>query len=65
LLPDGRERTGIVLAPLSARETTVVMDSIGYSITNDLLPLVEVTARLPVGPPSVRRGVAKSGAIKP
>ena len=65
LLPDGSERTGIVLEPLSARETTFVMDSIGYSITNDLLPLVEVTARLPVGPPSVRRGVAKSGAIKP
>jgi len=56
-LPDGSERAGVVLLPLAS---TQVDFELGQALTighADILPVVEVAARLPVGPPSIRRGV--------
>jgi tripeptidyl-peptidase-2 len=64
-LPDGSERAGVVLEPLAVREVAFVLDSTWYADLHDLLPLVEVIARLPVGPPSIRRGVAIPRKVEP
>ncbi|MFC1639878.1 S8 family serine peptidase [Gemmatimonadota bacterium] len=65
LLLDGSERAGIVLEPSAARQVGFVLDSIWTGAFDDLLPLVEVVARLPVGPPSIRRGTAIPRRIEP
>lgn len=55
---DGSNRTGVLIAPQAVEEVDFVLQPDWGWIDQDLLPLVEVTARLPVGPPSFRRDVA-------
>jgi subtilisin family serine protease len=57
-LADGSERAGVVLEPSAAQHVDFELTQVWHSTRHDLLPLVEVVARLPVGPPSIRRGVA-------
>ncbi len=54
-LSDGSERAGVVIEPRSAREISFALESVSYVTRADLVPLVDVMARLPVGPPSIRR----------
>ena len=60
MLPDSSERAGVVLEALAVKEVGFVLDPIWHGTLRDLMPLVEVVARLPVGPPSIRRGAAVS-----
>ncbi len=56
-LPDGNERAGVILEPSARRRIDFDLAGALLDTRLDLLPLVEVAARLPVGPPSIRRGV--------
>jgi len=57
-LPDGSVRTGVLLGPSSTREVAFYMETGWLQSEDELSPLVEVIAQLPIGPPSFRRGIA-------
>jgi hypothetical protein len=56
-LADGNERAGVVLMPSASTQVDFDLGQALSVARADILPLVEVAARLPVGPPSLRRGV--------
>ena len=57
-LPDGSERAGLLLEAHASRQVDFDLTTAWPGARANLRPLVEVIARLPVGPPSIRRGVS-------